>query len=91
MRAEHRRPDTTGAAWLWRAFLELSTCRAPGFNGAGPIPIVAIFQYVDRYALPDWTVDAVISLDIAWRESEARRAPAVPMTRARPGRSRDGQ
>jgi len=91
LQAAHRRPDTAGADWLWRAFLELSTCRAIGFGVVGPIPINAIFQYVDRCGLPDWTVDAVISIDVAWRAAEARRSGDGDMKQARPGGARDGR
>jgi hypothetical protein len=40
----------------------------------GPIPITAIWAYVDRYELPEWTVDAMISLDAAWRAAETPAA-----------------
>lgn len=29
----------------------------------GPIPITAVWQYVDRYALPEWSVEAIMRLD----------------------------
>jgi hypothetical protein len=61
------------AAWLWRMWLELSTCRDFGAGVPGPIPITASWAYVDRYGLPEWTVDAMVTLDAAWREAEARR------------------
>jgi hypothetical protein len=80
----------TTCAWLWRAFQELQTCRQVGFGVLGPIPITAIWAYVDRYALPEWAVDAVISLDAEWRADQARRAGAAdqpaPAAAARPRR-----
>lgn len=87
LRSDHRAPDVAGCLWLWRAFQELQTCRAIGFGVLGPIPLTAIWEYVDRYALPDWTIDAIFSLDAAWRAEEAHRAqlsPPIPqrLTRA---------
>lgn len=51
--------------WLYRAFRELSTCRAIGM-ALGHIPISAVHSYVDRYALPEWCVDALLKIDAAW-------------------------
>lgn len=73
LQPDHTRPDMTGCHWLWRAFQELQTCRALGFGAVGPIPLPAIWAYVDRYQLPEWTVDAIISLDAEWRTDQARR------------------
>jgi hypothetical protein len=66
IRPEHRRPETFGSDWLAQMFHELSTCRAIGSAGIGPIPATAIWAYVDRYRMPDWTIDAIFSLDAAW-------------------------
>lgn len=77
---------------------ELGTCRQMG-AALGPIPITASWAYVDRYHLPEWAVDAMITLDAAWREAEARKAaasieganikPGLPRPRA--GRHRHGR
>lgn len=32
----------------------------------GQIPLVAVFEYVDRYALPEWAIDAVLRIDAQW-------------------------
>lgn len=91
MRADHLRPDTTGAGWLWRAFQELATCRTFGMGVVGPIPLTAIWAYIDRYSLPEWTIDAIFSLDAAWRAGERQRAPAPappPEARGAPARRR---
>jgi hypothetical protein len=56
-------------------FFELSTCRAIGMAGFGPIPATAIWAYVDRYRLPDWTIDAIYSLDAAWLARMRKAAP----------------
>jgi hypothetical protein len=77
--ADHLAPDLAACAWLWRAFQELSTCRLAFGDGPGPIPITAIWAYLDRYGLPEWTVDALISIDLAWRETHRDR-----LERARP-------
>jgi hypothetical protein len=58
-------------------FFELSTCRAFGMGGVGPIPATAIWAYVDRYRLPDWTCDAIFSLDAAWLARRVTAAPAA--------------
>jgi hypothetical protein len=57
-------------------FFELSTCRAIGAGVLGPIPATAIWAYVDRYRLPDWTIDAIFSLDSAWLSRMRKAAPA---------------
>lgn len=72
------RPDAWGADWLLQAFWELSTCRPLGFGLVGPIPATAIFAYVDRYRLPDWTIDAIYSLDSAWLGRQRRQATDAP-------------
>lgn len=42
-----------------------------------------MWRYVDRYALPEWTVEALLGLDYQWLAAErARRAPP-------PGRARE--
>jgi hypothetical protein len=53
----------TGLLWLVQGFHELSTCRALGFGAVGPIPLTAMWQYVDRHGLPDWTVDVWLEAD----------------------------
>lgn len=60
-------PQVLAARWLLRAFNELSTCRQLGMT-IGPIPVTAIFDYVDRYAMPEWTVDALMKIDAEWLE-----------------------
>lgn len=72
--------------WLWRAFQELHTCRAIGFGTLGPIPLTAIWEYVDRYQLPDWTIDAIFSLDACWQAQERAR-----VEQAQPARQRHGE
>jgi hypothetical protein len=57
-----RRPQVLRWLWLWRAFRELATCRTVGMT-LGRIPIVAMHEYVDRYALPHWSVDALMKID----------------------------
>lgn len=76
LRPEHLRPDTRGADWLAALFFELSTCRAMGFGGLGPIPATAVWQAVDRYGLPEWAADAVYSLDAVYLARQRRAAPA---------------
>jgi len=44
----------------------------------GPIPLTAIWEYVDRYALPDWTIDALFTLDATWRQLETRQDNEAP-------------
>lgn len=62
-----RRPPVLRWLWLYRAFRELSTCRTIGMT-AGQIPISAVHAYVDRYQLPEWSVDAVLKIDAQWLE-----------------------
>ena len=81
--------------WLWRAFQELQTCRAVGFGALGPIPLTAVWEYVDRYGLPDWTIDALFTLDATWRQLERQGAPApandpAPQPRQLTGARRHG-
>jgi hypothetical protein len=73
LRADHRAPRIESCAWLWRAFLELLSCRQLGAEQCGPIPITAVWQYIDRYGLPEWTVDALFSIEMTWRETERER------------------
>lgn len=56
-----------------------------GMGAVGPIPLTAIWEYVDRYALPAWTIDAIFSLEAAWRAEEQRRAelPQMPPPRVK--------
>lgn len=63
----HRRPDATAHWWLYRAFNELATCRSVGMS-VGPIPLSVMWMYVDRYALPEWVIDALMRIDRAWLE-----------------------
>lgn len=63
------RPKALRWFWLWRAFRELSTCRAVGMS-LGRIPIVAVHAYVDRYGLPEWCVDALLKIDVGWLAME---------------------
>lgn len=58
----HRRPVVLDLFWLFRAWRELSTCRPVGFS-VGPIPLTAIFEYVDRFELPPWSIDALLAID----------------------------
>jgi hypothetical protein len=60
-----RRPHVLRWLWLYRAFRELSTCRVIGMS-AGQIPISAVHAYVDRYELPEWSVDALLKIDVEW-------------------------
>lgn len=60
-----RRPAVLRWLWLFRAFRELSTCRALGM-GVGPIPLSAVHAYIDRYGLPEWSVDALLRIDAVW-------------------------
>lgn len=41
----------------------------------GPIPISAMWAYVDRYELPECTIDELLALDVQWLAS-VRGAPA---------------
>jgi hypothetical protein len=34
--------------------------------GIGPIPITAIHDYIDRYELPEWCIEALLRLDQEW-------------------------
>lgn len=34
----------------------------------GPIPITAMFAYVDRFGLPEWSMDALMRIDQDWLE-----------------------
>jgi hypothetical protein len=77
LRPEHARPETLGADWLASLFFELSTCRALGPGGFGPIPVTAIWAGVDRYGLPQWSIDAVISIDAAWLTRQRKAAPGA--------------
>lgn len=42
-----------GLAIYWYAFIDLTSCRHPGFNGPGPIPWDSINQWAIRYGLDD--------------------------------------
>lgn len=50
----------------------------------GPIPATAIWAYVDRYGLPEWTVDAIYSLDASWMEAEHEMMEARRKTKPAP-------
>ena len=45
---EHKPEITFGLQFYWKAFWELSTCRAIGM-GEGPIPWTAMHEYAQRY------------------------------------------
>ena len=34
----------------------------------GPIPISAMWSYVDRYGLPEWSLDALMRIDGEWHK-----------------------
>ena len=34
----------------------------------GPIPLTAMWLYVDRYGLPEWALDALMRIDGQWLE-----------------------
>lgn len=38
-------------------------------EGIAPIPATAVYQYCDRYAAPEWTVDAILAVDRQYREA----------------------
>jgi hypothetical protein len=50
----------------------------------GPIPLTAIWAYVDRYDLPGWAVDALLDIDRMWFETE-RQGAASPDAQAQQG------
>lgn len=51
------------------AFHELSTCRPLGFGVVGPIPVTAMWQYVDRHSLPEWSVDVWMAADAEYLQA----------------------
>lgn len=61
---QDRRPDLGQARAVYGAYLELSTERPVGM-GIGSIPISKIWQYMDRFNLPDWWEPALLQIDAA--------------------------
>lgn len=64
------RPDL---ALYWRAFWDLTNCRAVGFAGPGPIPWVAIHHWAVRYDITGdaferltWFVGRVDEAFVGW-------------------------
>jgi hypothetical protein len=45
-----------------RAYSELSTCRAIGPNGIGPIPVTVMWQWCDRHGLDRELADHVTTV-----------------------------
>jgi len=66
-----------GTQFLLEAFDELSTCRALGFGGAGPIPWTAVQQYAEAHGYDDETRDVLLevvrALDLVYMNWMAER------------------
>lgn len=62
--ARDRRPTIIPFGWLIDAFWELSTARAIGFGGVGPIPITAIWAFADRHDCPPWFAEVIQAADL---------------------------
>ena len=65
-------PDITGIEWVWEAFIDLSTCRPPAFEGINPIPWSVVREWANHNYLEDFDFDllwhCVKKLDLIVKE-----------------------
>lgn len=57
-------PNMDGQHVILGALMELSTERQSGM-GIGSIPLTRIWQYIDRFNLPDWFEPILLQADAA--------------------------
>jgi hypothetical protein len=50
-------PEITGLEWVWEAFIDLSTCRPPAFEGINPVPWTVVKEWATLNDLDNFDFD----------------------------------
>lgn len=50
-------PDISGLEWVWEAFIDLSTCRPPAFEGINAIPWTVVKEWATLNDLDTFDFD----------------------------------